>query len=87
MATRCLPPLVLLSLSGCATVGAPSFVLFGAFFPAWMFCALVGIAAAIVARAVFVATGLAESLPHQLLVCGAIGVIAALLLWLPVFGW
>ncbi len=86
IATRCLPPLVLLSLSGCAAVGAPSFVLFGAFFPAWMFCVLVGIAVAIVARAVFVATGLAEFLPHQLLVCGAIGVIAALLLWLPVFG-
>ena len=40
IAMRCLPLLVLLSLSGCAAVGAPSFVLFGTFFPAWMFWAL-----------------------------------------------
>ncbi len=71
--------MILLGLSGCAVRGAPSFVLFGAFFPAWMFCAALGILAGIVARAVFVATGLAHVLPLQLFVCASIGVCAGLL--------
>ena len=71
--------MILLGLSGCDVRGAPSFVLFGAFFPAWMFCAALGILAGIVARAVFVATGLAHVLPLQLLVCASIGVCAGLL--------
>ena len=73
-------------LSGCASSGAPSFVIVGAYFPAWMLCAVLGIVAAIVARAVFVATGLSAVLPFQLLVCSAIGLICALLAWLLWFG-
>jgi hypothetical protein len=60
--------------------------LFGAFFPAWMFCTLVGIVGAVAARAAFVGIGLTNLLPHQLLVCAAIGVITAILAWLPLFG-
>jgi hypothetical protein len=76
----------LLLLSGCADAGAPSFALFGAFFPAWMFCATVGILGAGLARALFVGTGLAAVLPHQLLVCTAIGTIVGIAFWLLVFG-
>ena len=72
-------------LSGCSA--APSFELFGAFFPAWMLCAAVGILGGIVAHAVFVANGLAYTLPHQLAVCTAIGTIAGVLTWLVAFGW
>lgn len=72
--------------AGCAQIGAPSFELFGAFFPGWMLFALVGIVAAAVARAVFVATGLATLLPFQLIVCTAVGTITALLAWLVSFG-
>jgi YtcA family len=61
--------LTALAFSGYAVQGAPSFALFGAYFPAWMFCAALGILAAILARAVFVATGLAHVLPFQLCVC------------------
>ncbi len=46
-----------------------------------MFLALLAIVAAIVARAVFVATGLARILPFQLFVCAAVGASAALLAW------
>jgi len=74
--------IVTLATSGCAVRGAPSFVLFGAFFPAWMFVAGIGILAAIAARAVLVATGLAEVLPFQLLVCCSAGLTTAVLLWL-----
>jgi len=74
------------SLAGCGAVGAPSFGFFGTYFPAWMLCALIGIAAGTVARIFFVAKGLTESLPFQLLLCTAIGVIIAVLAWILLFG-
>jgi hypothetical protein len=74
-----------LALGGCST-GAPSFVLFGAFFPAWMLCGTVGIIGAGIARAAFVASGLSNVLPYQLFVCSAVGVIVALFVWLIGFG-
>jgi YtcA family len=74
------------ALSGCSRMGAPSFELFGAFFPAWMLCALIGIAGSAATRAVFVGTGLSNAVPHQLLVCTAAGMIAAMLAWLLWFG-
>lgn len=77
---------VLGALSGCAERGAPSFVLFGTFFPAWMLCALLGILAAIGARIAFVVSGLSGILPFQFFVCTAIGVCCALLAWLFWFG-
>lgn len=73
-------------LTGCASRGAPSFVLFGAYFPAWMLCALIGIFIAFGARIGFVTSGLSQILPYQLFVCTSIGVIAALLIWLFWFG-
>ncbi len=69
----------------CFAVGAPSFELFGAFFPAWMLCGAIGIAGAIVARVLFVKTGLAEIFPYQLFVCTAIGSTVAMLVWLRSF--
>jgi YtcA family len=74
-----------LALGGCST-GAPSFVLFGAFFPAWLLCGTLGIVGAGVARAAFVASGLSNTLPYQLFVCAAVGVIVALFIWLIGFG-
>jgi hypothetical protein len=74
-----------LALGGCST-GAPSFVLFGAFFPAWLLCGTLGIVCAGVARAAFVASGLSNTLPYQLFVCAAVGVIVALFIWLIGFG-
>ena len=75
-----------MTLTGCSAGGAPSFDLFGAFFPAWLLCGMVGIAGAAVARAIFVSSGFANTLPYQLAVCTAIGVITALLVWLVGFG-
>jgi hypothetical protein len=75
-----------LSLGGCSAGGAPSFDVFGTFFPAWLLCGVIGIAAAIVARVVLVSTGLANTLPYQLAVIAAAGLIAGLLVWLIGFG-
>ena len=71
---------------GCASRGAPSFVLFGSFFPGWMFVAGIGILAAIGTRIALLATGLAEVLPLQLLVCLSAGLIVAIVTWLIWFG-
>jgi hypothetical protein len=73
-------------LYGCSRGAAPSFEIVGAYFPAWIFCALFGIVTAAGARAAFVATGLSSVLPYQLFVCTSVGVIFALLLWLVQFG-
>jgi hypothetical protein len=77
---------LLLVLGGCTARGAPSFTLFGAYFPAWMFCALIGLFAAITARIAFVATGLSNVLPFQLFVCTSIGVMVAAFAWFHWFG-
>ena len=74
--------LLLFGLSGCAIGGAPYYTLFGAYFPAWIFCALFGILGGIAARIGMVATGLSEQLPYQLFVCVSTGVIVAVAAWL-----
>ncbi|WP_175774108.1 hypothetical protein [Burkholderia anthina] len=71
-----------LPLAGCTSRGAPSYVLFGAYFPLWLVSALVGIVGAIVAHRVFVATGWAATVPYQLAVCTAIGLVVAVIVWL-----
>ncbi len=75
-----------LALTSCAARGAPSLILFGAYFPGWMACALIGVLGAIGARQVMVAAGLAEVVPYQLFVCVAVGLIVALAAWLLWFG-
>ena len=87
-ARRAVPPVFIASapLGGCASHGAPSFELFGAFFPAWMFCALIGIFEGIAARGIFVAVGLNNVLPFQLFVCSSVGFVVATLTWLIWFG-
>jgi YtcA family len=74
------------AFAGCASHGAPSIVLFGAFFPAWMLCAFIGIFGAIAARGIFVAAGLDSVLPFQLFVCSSVGLVVAALTWLTWFG-
>jgi hypothetical protein len=81
-----LAPLAAFALSGCGGGGAPSFVIVGAYFPGWMFCALIGIGVAIAARIGFVLSGLAAVLPYQLFLCAAIGLSGGLLAWLLWFG-
>lgn len=85
--TRTVVPLLTCLLSGCSAAGAPSFELFGAFFPAWLFCGVLGVVGAGAARGLFVMSGLSDRLPYQLFVCTAIGVLVACLVWLLVFGW
>ena len=57
---RALASLALLC-SGCSQ--APNIPLFGAYFPAWMLCALLGIVLAIAVRIASIATGLGRASP------------------------
>jgi hypothetical protein len=76
----------LLTMNGCAAPGAPSLILFGAYFPGWILCAVAGILAAIVARIAMVMSGLSDALPLQLFVCVALGLVVAIAAWLFWFG-
>jgi hypothetical protein len=78
--------LPLLSLGGCSEASAPSFDIFGAFFPAWLLCAVLGIFIALGTRILFSARNLTDVLPFQLSVCTSLGAIFALVLWLICFG-
>jgi hypothetical protein len=71
----------LLSLTGCDS-GAPSLSLVGAYFPAWILCSLIGLAAGLGVRMTLAGTRLAETAAYPLVVCIAVGAIAGLLAWL-----
>ncbi len=74
-------PLLTLT-TGCSGSAAPSYALFGAYFPAWLLCGIIGIIGAILARFAFLATNLATVIPAQLFVCLSVGIILASLIWL-----
>ena len=76
---RCAAPLLGL-LGGCE--GAPSRNILGSYFPSWMVCALVGIALALAARAIFKASGLLEELPVPFVVMLAIACAGTFAMWL-----
>ncbi len=69
----------LVCLVGCG--GAPSITMAGAYFPAWLLCAIIAVLVAVVVRALLVVTGLSDHVPCQLAVCSSIGVIVALVVW------
>jgi hypothetical protein len=79
--SRLIPWICLSGLvAGCD--GAPSRNILGSYFPSWMVCALVGIALALVARAVLKLTGLLEELPAPLVVLLALGCAVNFAMWL-----
>lgn len=82
--TRCLPAIgtVSLSLQGCTQRGAPSYEIFGAYFPLWLLCAVIGLVGTLIAHRIFVSTGWVRVVPFQLLVCVAIGMTVSVLCWL-----
>ena len=66
--------------------GAPSYSLFGAFFPAWLLCAMIGIIACLVLRGTLIAVHFDDAIPLKLVVYTAFAVLVALGLWLMLFG-
>jgi hypothetical protein len=72
-------------LTACSLAAAPSFELFGAYFPAWMLCALIAILGAASARVVLTTPAFNDVVPFQFAVCTAVGVIVGLLSWMALF--
>lgn len=66
-------------MAGCA--GAPTITFAGAYFPAWLLCAMCAVFVAIVAHVFMTVTKLSGHIPFEPAVCASIGVIAALILW------
>ena len=86
-----LPRAVLLVITSCLVTGcsfgvAPSFELFGAFFPAWMLCAVAGVVAAVVIRQVLMVVGVGEYVVAPLLTYVGLALSATWLIWLSMFG-
>ena len=77
---------VCLGLSACGLKGAPSYSIFGAFFPAWLLCVAIGLVGSVVLRILVIALGFEEVLPWPLLVYTAFATGVALWLWLALFG-
>lgn len=73
---------ILFFVAGCDDRAAPSLTLFGAYFPGWLLCGVLGAIAAVATRVLLVVTGLSPAVPAQLLFCVAVGVIVASLGWL-----
>ena len=81
--TRLVSAVLLLGQAFCFTGcgGAPSVTIAGAYFPAWLLCAVIAVLVAAFIRAFMVAARLADYIPYQLAVCCSAGAIVALILW------
>ena len=77
------PVLIASFLGGCSG-GAPSFVIFGASFPAWLLSAMIGVAGALGARLIILM--LRAETPYLLFVCVSVGIVAGSLFWLVLYG-
>ena len=75
-----------IALSACDLRGAPSYSIFGAYFPAWLLCSAIGILGSVGLRAAVVASGLEDAIPLRLLVYVGFATAVALWLWLSLFG-
>ena len=75
---------VIWPLSGCAM--APSVNILGSFFPAWLICIVAGVVLTVLARQVFVATGIAPHVGPPALVYPSPRGLWTFATWLLVFG-
>lgn len=76
----------LVSLAGCARESAPSFIIAGAYFPAWMACALGGILLALALRLILGALRVDRLIALRLPFYAAAAALAGAASWLIGFG-
>ena len=75
---------IALPVAGCSY--SPTMDLLGSYFPAWMLCAVLGVAAAIIIRQILMAGGINDYVVAPLLTYAGLAVSATLLAWLIWFG-
>jgi uncharacterized membrane protein YeaQ/YmgE (transglycosylase-associated protein family) len=82
--------LVFMAVMAAASAGqaadpaAPSLVVFGSYFPAWIVCAILGVVGAVVTRFILARLGIDEFLPLRLVVYLCLAIVVGLGVWL---GW
>jgi hypothetical protein len=64
----------------------PSLTIFGAFFPSWMLCALIGVVAAVAAYVALSRTRLGSEIKPALLAYPSIALSVTFMLWLTFYG-
>jgi ABC-type uncharacterized transport system permease subunit len=64
----------------------PSLTIFGAFFPSWMLCAVIGVVVAVVVYVVLSRTRLGAELKPALIAYPSISLTVTFVLWLTFFG-
>jgi hypothetical protein len=64
----------------------PSLTIFGAFFPSWMLCAVIGIVVAVLVYVVLSRTRLGKELKPALITYPSISLTVTFVLWLTMFG-
>lgn len=76
---------MLMLLAGCTAGRNPTIAFYGAYFPSWIACSLIGVVGAVIVRAIFIKTGIDDMLVWRafvyLCVALAIGFISSLLLF------
>ena len=72
------------AVSGCSY--SPTLDLLGSYFPGWMLCAVLGVAAAVIIRQILAVAGINEYIVAPLLTYAGLAVAATLLAWLFWFG-
>ncbi len=84
---RALLSVGMLTAAGCTRDPlAPSIVVFGSYFPAWLLCAGLGIITTVVARLILVHAGIDEHLPAPLLVYLSLALTTSIVYWFLTFG-
>jgi len=73
-------------LAGCAQGGAPSFIIAGSYFPAWMACAFAGIFVALLLRIVLARLRIDAAIAYRLSFYSAVAVLVGAAIWLVGFG-
>ena len=63
----------------------PQVNIIGSFFPSWMLCAAIGIGVTVLARALFLRTGVDPYLGPRALVYPSLAVLVTLVLWVTLF--
>jgi hypothetical protein len=63
----------------------PKINIVGSFFPSWMLCAVIGIAAALLGRWFFVRSGIDSYIGPRVLVYSSLAIFVTLVLWVTFF--
>ena len=77
---------VVLGAPGCGLMTSPSLPFYGAYFPSWLLCAVLGILASVLVRFLLIRLGIDEGIPFRTLVYIALACLVAFILAAAVFG-